>query len=91
VLALGGGACLGESNRAVLRAHYRTVYLRASLEELRRRVGQGRGRPLWDHEVAARLEARRPRYEEATVVIDTDGRSPEEVARAVLQEVACEG
>lgn len=46
VLATGGGAILREANRRALRAAGAVVYLRASVEELFRRLRSDRQRPL---------------------------------------------
>lgn len=94
VLALGGGAVLDPDTRALLAGHA-VVFLRVGLADAVKRVGLGAGRPLLLGNVRARIKAlldeRTPIYESvATVVVDTDGRSPQEVADDVatrLEEV----
>jgi shikimate kinase len=89
VLALGGGALTTEATRAALVAEGITVVLlRATATTLRERVGDGAGRPLLAGDAAARLDAlaaaRTPVYEAAaTLAVDTDGRSPGQVAATV--------
>ncbi|MDF3299701.1 shikimate kinase [Streptomyces tropicalis] len=88
VLALGGGAVLDDGTRARLAAH-RVVYLSMDVEEAVRRTGLNAARPLLAvnprRQWRELMEARRPLYEEvATAVVATDGRTPDEVARAVL-------
>ncbi|MBX6389571.1 MAG: 3-dehydroquinate synthase [Frankia sp.] len=88
VLALGGGAVLDPGTRAALAGHT-VVYLVVDVADAARRVGLARDRPLLVEAPRARLAAllreRRPLYEEvATVVVDTAGRAPEEVAELVL-------
>lgn len=88
VLALGGGAVLSERTRARLAGH-QVVFLRVGLADAVKRVGLGVGRPLLLGNVRARLKAlldeRAPIYESvATLVVDTDGRSPDEVAEEIL-------
>lgn len=88
VLALGGGAVLDERTQKALIGH-RVVFLRVGLSEAVRRVGLGVSRPLLLGNVRARvkqlLDERTPIYTSvATVVVDTDERSPDEVADAVL-------
>ena len=66
------------------------VFLRVGLAEAVKRVGLGAGRPLLFGNVRARIKAtldeRAPIYESvATVVVDTDETSPDEVA-ARIQE-----
>jgi len=87
VLALGGGAVLDEDTRAALAGHH-VVYLRVGLADAVKRVGLGQGRPLLLGNVRSRvkqlLDERAPVYESvATLVVDTDGRTPDEVAAEV--------
>lgn len=89
VVATGGGVVLSEAV-ARMRASGLVVWLRASLATLSARVGQGEGRPLLEagpEEALGSLErARRQRYRRAAhEVIDTDDRSPSEVAEMVLK------
>jgi shikimate kinase len=87
VLALGGGAILAEETRKRLAGHT-VVYLSVELADAAKRVGLGASRPLLSLNPRATLkyllDQRRPLYEEvATVVVPTDGRTPEEVAARV--------
>ncbi|MDI6912019.1 shikimate kinase [Nocardioides sp.] len=98
VLALGGGAVLDPATRALLAGH-QVVFLRVGLSDAVKRVGLGVSRPLLLGNVRGRIKAlldeRTPIYESvATLVVDTDGRSPEDVAkeiRAALDGPAREG
>ncbi|MFC8783473.1 shikimate kinase [Streptomyces nigra] len=88
VLALGGGAVLDAGTRALLAGH-RVVYLSMDVEEAVKRTGLNAARPLLAVNPRKQwrelMEARRPLYEEvATVVVATDGRTPEEVTEAAL-------
>lgn len=87
VLALGGGAVLDLRTRELLAGH-RVVFLRVGLSDAVKRVGLGVGRPLLLGNVRARIKAlldeRTPVYESvATHVVNTDGRTPDEVAAEV--------
>ncbi|MFI6448987.1 shikimate kinase [Kitasatospora sp. NPDC050543] len=89
VLALGGGAVMAEATRAVL-AGLPVVFLEVPLGDAVKRVGLDAPRPLLAVNPRARwrelMEARRPLYlEVATVVVNTEGRTPEQVAEAVLE------
>ena len=86
VLALGGGAVLAPASAVLLQEKTVCIYLRATLETLLARLeGETAGRPLADADLAARLSARTPVYEQtAHVVIDTDGLSPEEIADEII-------
>jgi shikimate kinase len=90
VLALGGGAVLAAETRALLRGH-RVVHLSVGLADGLRRTGMSTARPLLAGvnpraTFKALLDARAPLYQEvATVRVDTDRRSANQVARAVLE------
>ena len=84
VLALGGGAVLDPSTRELL-ADHRVVFLRVGLSDAVKRVGLGTSRPLLLGNVRSRIKAlldeRTPLYESvADLVVDTDQRSPQDVA-----------
>ena len=90
VLALGGGAVLRPGTRDLL-ADVTVVFLRVGLTDAVKRVDLGVGRPLLLGNVRARIKAlldeRTPVYESvATHVVETDGRTPDEVA-ARIQEL----
>jgi shikimate kinase len=92
VLSLGGGAVLDPGTRELLAGH-QVVFLKVGLAEAVKRVGLGSSRPLLLGNVRSRIKAlldeRTPVYESvATVTVDTDGRSPDQVAAAVLEAVA---
>lgn len=84
VVSLGGGAVLADQTRILLKEHT-VVYLRVGVADAVKRVGLGSGRPLLLGNVRGRikalLEERAPIYESvATIVVDTDGRSADDVA-----------
>jgi shikimate kinase len=78
---------MASDSRAALAAH-RVVFLRVGLADAAARVGLGTSRPLLLGNVRgtmkALLDERTPVYESVAVaVVDTDGRTPDEVALAV--------
>lgn len=89
ILSLGGGALTTPATRtAIGAAGVPVVLLRATLETLGNRVGDGRTRPLLTDDPAARLAAlaaeREPLYRAAaTMTVDTDGKTPGQVAATV--------
>jgi shikimate kinase len=88
VLALGGGAVLSSRTRAALRGR-RVVWLRVGLSAAVKRVGLDTARPLLLGNVRGRLLAllneRAALYAEvASEVVDTDDRTPAEVAQQIL-------
>jgi shikimate kinase len=87
VLSLGGGAVLDELTRKRL-ADQRVVFLDVGVGDAAARVGFNRDRPLLlgnpRAQLRTMLEERRPLYlEVASVTVDTDGKTPDEVAAAV--------
>jgi shikimate kinase len=92
VLALGGGAVLDPSTRELL-ADHRVVFLRVGLSDAVKRVGLGTSRPLLLGNVRSRIKAlldeRTPLYESvADLVVDTDQRSPQDVADEIRKALA---
>ncbi len=88
VLALGGGAVLDPDTRELLVGHD-VVFLRVGLSDAVKRVGLGTGRPLLLGNVRSRikslLDERTPVYESvATLVVETDGREPHEIADEIV-------
>ncbi len=85
VLALGGGVLTVPASRGLVFARTHCVWLRTRLETIRRRLGEAdASRPLFAD--AEALYARRePVYAQAPHVVDTDGKTPAEVADAIVQ------
>jgi shikimate kinase len=89
VLAVGGGAVLDPVTRDLLHGQA-VVFLRVGLSDAVKRVGLASARPLLLGNVRGRIKAlldeRTPIYEQvATHTVDTDGRSPEDVALEVQE------
>lgn len=93
VLALGGGAVLDPATQDLL-ADHQVVYLEVGLADASQRVGLGVARPLLLGNVRGRvkqlLDERAPVYRRlASITVNTDGRSAEDVAaevRAAVEE-----
>ena len=89
VLAVGGGAVLDESTRDLLRGRT-VVFLDVGIKDAASRIGLNRDRPLLLGNPRAQwirlMEQRRPVYEEvATVTVQTDGHTPEQVAAEIVR------
>ena len=89
VLATGGGAYMDPETREAIRRFGISVWLRADLDVLLRRVGRRSNRPLLKQgdprEVLARLMAlRHPAYAEADLVVDSDDSPAETTVDRVL-------
>ena len=89
VLSLGGGAVLSADTRALLAEHV-VVLLSVGLADAARRIGLSRDRPVLALNPRATLhvllEERMPLYRKvAQREVETDGRTPEDVALEVLR------
>ncbi len=91
VCALGGGALISPENRVLIGQAGELFYLRASAESLLERLsGEWEERPLLKTSgdrithLQNLLRAREPQYAEATVQIQTDNKSPSEVAIEII-------
>jgi shikimate kinase len=92
VLAVGGGAVLNDTTRASL-AGRTVVFLDVTIKDAAQRIGFNRDRPLLLGNPRAQwirlMEERRPLYEAvATLVVDTDGKTPDEVADEIVAGLA---
>lgn len=92
VLALGGGSVLDEGTRSLL-AGLPVVFLDVGIKDAASRIGLNRDRPLLLGNPRAQwirlMEARRPVYEGvASARVDTDGKTPDEVADEVVGAVS---
>jgi shikimate kinase len=89
VIALGGGAFIDASNRAVVEASGVAVWLDVSLSTIKERVRPDGTRPLMkDFEQLRMLyERRRPSYKLAGVHVRTDNRLPDAIAEEIVQRV----
>ena len=89
VLALGGGAVMNPLTEAALAGHP-VVFLDVQITDAAKRIGFNASRPLLVGNPRAQwiklMEARRPVYTRvATVRVETDGLTPEQVADRVVQ------
>jgi shikimate kinase len=94
LISLGGGAVLRAENRVVIRGAGRVVWLTAAVETIESRLAAdaatARRRPNLTAtggraEIETLLAERAPKYREcATLVVATDGKTPEEVADEIM-------
>ncbi|MCV6615275.1 MAG: shikimate kinase, partial [Cellvibrionaceae bacterium] len=93
VLATGGGIVIKPENRRELSTNVWAVYLTASVNQLVRRTERDKKRPLLQVEnprqkIIELLESRDPLYREvAHLVVETDGKSPKQVAELIAAEI----
>lgn len=84
VLALGGGTLGITTIRPMILEKTSCVYLKTSPATLRERLSGSEGRPLLKSgTIEDLLEKRSPLYEQAPYIVETDGRTPEEIAEAI--------
>lgn len=83
VLALGGGAVTRPEAFDVVMSRTCCVYLRTSLDTIRERLGAAdSSRPLFSN-ADALFSARAPIYERAALIIDTDDKTPHQIAEEI--------
>ena len=93
VLATGGGAYMDPATRAAIRARGTSIWLRATLPVLLRRVSLRRNRPLLaqgDPAAVLRslMEQRYPIYAEADIVVDCADDTPDQTTGRVAKALA---
>lgn len=91
IIDTGGGAILRPENAAALKTHGRLFWLRADVSTIVARIGGDTQRPSltgtksFTEEVDEVLQERTPKYQAAADhVIPTNGRTPRQVAEAIL-------
>lgn len=92
VISLGGGCVLRSSNVEELRRTGKIFYLRTSPETVISRIRGDNSRPLLKGNIEERVRsisaARSAAYERAAdYIVDTDGRSPQELAKIIMEYV----
>ena len=93
VISLGGGLPVREKNRELLKRAGKVVYLRTSPETVYDRLKGDDTRPLLKSEnPLARIKELQDKrgkiYEEAAdIIVDTDGKTPEEVADEIIAAI----
>lgn len=93
VMATGGGAFSNPDTRALIAERATSVWLRASLPVLMKRVAKRTNRPLLANDdpegTMRRLMAERyPIYAEADITVDTGEGPHEDVVKAILSQLA---
>lgn len=92
VNATGGGVVTREKNIRELKKKGKLVWLKVSLDTLLRRIGNGQSRPSLTgrpqrEDMETVLAERSPIYERvADFIIDTEGKTPEEIAEAIIKQ-----
>lgn len=94
IISLGGGAVLSDRTRSLLSQVGQVVYLQASPQTLADRLQNDKTRPLLPNNedrlqrITSLLQQRQPLYEQvATVVVQTDGKIPQQIAQIIIQSL----
>ena len=92
VLATGGGAFMRKETRDAIRGRGISVWLRADLDLLLRRVSRRKNRPLLRNEnprqtLEKLMEERYPVYAEADIVVDSGDRPPGTIVDNVIESI----
>jgi shikimate kinase len=90
VLATGGGAFMDPSTRALIKERARSVWLKAELDQLLKRIGRRNDRPLLQNvdpraKLAELIDVRYPVYAEADLTVDSADGPPDVTVQRVLR------
>jgi shikimate kinase len=92
IISTGGGAVLRQENMDVLRENGIIVCLMASPETILKRTSNNDERPLLKvdnplEKIKELLNFRKPFYEQADIVVDTENRTPRRIAEEILERI----
>lgn len=93
IISLGGGAFERQENREILNSNGITIYLKATAQTLFDRIKSETHRPLLQQgfgveKVSEILSKRAHNYEKASIVIDTDGKTPYNIIEEIQKRIA---
>ena len=89
IISTGGGACENETNRKIMSENGALIYLQTAPKEIFNRIKNETHRPLLRknfsvEKIADILKKREPNYKKADIIIDTTGKSPENIAKEIV-------
>jgi shikimate kinase len=92
IISTGGGAVLKQENMDTLRENGVIVCLMASPETILKRTSTSNDRPLLKVEnplekINQLLTFRRPFYEKADIMIDTENKTPLQIAEEIIEKI----
>ena len=93
IISLGGGAFEKQENQEILNKNGITIYLKATAQTLFDRIKSETHRPLLQQgfgveKVSEILSKRAHNYEKASIVIDTDGKTPYNIIEEIQKRIA---
>ena len=94
IISTGGGAVLKNENIKALGENGLIFWLNASVETILERTSRSEDRPLLKVEnprekISELLAYRRPFYEQAGIMIETDGKTPFEITDEIMEITRC--
>lgn len=95
VISTGGGAVLRDENMLALRENGIIFCLSARAETIVERTSRSEDRPLLKgpdprQKIDELLSFRRPFYEKAGIMIETDGKTPLQIVQEIMEIIRCE-
>jgi shikimate kinase len=92
IISTGGGAVLRPDNRPLLFNNTHSFWVRANIASLLERTAKDTYRPLLKNadpeKVLLNLQSiRYPLYQQASMIVDTDGRLPEQILPEILEKI----
>jgi len=92
IISTGGGAVLKQENMNALRKNGVIVCLTASPETILKRTSRNNDRPLLQVEnplkkIKELLNFRKPFYEKADIIINTNDKTPLQIAEEIIDEI----
>ena len=92
IISLGGGAFENPKTRQLLDENSLTIYLQAAPQEIYNRIKEEVHRPLLRKNFSVEkitdiLNKRKKNYEKANKIIDTNGKTPDNIVREILEFV----
>ncbi len=92
IISTGGGAVLKQENMDILRENGVIICLMATPETILKRTSNSDERPLLKVEnpfekIKQLLDFRRPYYEKADIMIDTENKTPLQIAEEIIDKI----
>jgi shikimate kinase len=92
IISTGGGAVLKKENMDILGEEGIIICLTATPETILQRTSTNSDRPLLQVEdpfekIKELLDFRKPHYEKADILIDTDGKNPLQIAGEIIEKI----
>jgi shikimate kinase len=92
IISTGGGAVLKNENMDILKKSGIIVCLSATPETIFKRTSHTTNRPLLQVEdplkrIKDLLDYRKPFYEKADIMIDTEGKTPSQIAQEIIEKI----